>query len=115
MPQSVYAVPLQIDHTLARQHHGTDDPDNLALACLNCNLHKGPNLAGIDPDTGRLVPLFHPRRDKWDEHFRWSGPLLAGLTPTGRATLGVLAINDPAIVRVREALIAEGHFPPPTA
>lgn len=114
MPQSAYAVPLQIDHIIARQHRGADDLANLALACLSCNVHKGPNLSGMDPVTGRVVPLFHPRRDRWDEHFQWSGALLIGLTPTGRATVDVLAINDPAIVRAREALIAEGYFTPPT-
>jgi len=48
-----------------RQHGGTDDPGNLALACHRCNLRKGPNLTGIDPITGEIVPLFDPRRDRW--------------------------------------------------
>jgi hypothetical protein len=35
-----------------------------------------------------------------------------GLTEVGRVTIRVLAINDPAAVRVRRELIAEGAFPP---
>ena len=57
------------------------------------NLHKGPNLSGIDPQTGQIVPLFHPRRDLWYEHFERRGPIIIGLTPTGRATVRVLAMN----------------------
>jgi hypothetical protein len=111
MPEEADEVAQSVDHIVARQHHGTDDPDNLALACLSCNLHKGPNIAGIDPDTGQLAPLFHPRRDHWDQHFRWNGARLIGLTPTGRVTVDLLAINDERNVVAREALIAEGRFP----
>jgi hypothetical protein len=60
---------FHVEHIRARQHRGGDDPDNLALACRRCNLHKGPNLSSIDPQTGQLVPLFHPRLDVWSEHF----------------------------------------------
>jgi hypothetical protein len=45
------------------------EPNNLALACWNCNLKKGPNLSGVDPNTGQVVALFHPRQDEWDEDF----------------------------------------------
>lgn len=86
-------------------------PDNLALACLRCNSHKGPNLAGIDPDTGRMTRLFHPRQDIWDQHFRWNGPYLLGLTDVGRTTIAVL--TNPDYVALRESLIAEGLFPRP--
>ncbi|HSS19497.1 MAG TPA: hypothetical protein VLL54_05435 [Pyrinomonadaceae bacterium] len=57
--------------------------DNLALACIDCNLHKGPNLTGIDPNTGVITPLFHPRRDAWVEHFGWDGIYLVGSTGCG--------------------------------
>ena len=67
-----------IDHIIARQHGGQSERSNLALACLNCNAHKGPNISGLDPKTGRLTRLFHPRRHKWNRHFRWLGPLLIG-------------------------------------
>jgi hypothetical protein len=53
---------LHVEHILPRKHNGDDSSDNLALACADCNLAKGPNIAGIDPDTGRMSRLFHPRR-----------------------------------------------------
>jgi hypothetical protein len=49
-----------IEHIVSKQHGGRDTVDNLALACHRCNLKKGPNLTGVDPETGELAPLFHP-------------------------------------------------------
>jgi 5-methylcytosine-specific restriction endonuclease McrA len=69
MPATMHPAPFQIDHIIARQHAGTSDEQNLALACIHCNRFKGPNIAGLDPETGELVRLFHPRTDKWADHF----------------------------------------------
>src|SRR5437868_2078149 len=67
---------FHVEHIIAKQHGGRDSLANLALACHQDNLRKGPNLTGIDPQTGRLTKLFHPRRHKWSWHFRWDGPYL---------------------------------------
>jgi hypothetical protein len=99
-----------IDHIIARQHRGQTVEGNLALSCYRCNSFKGPNIASIDPETERLVPLFHPRRDSWTSHFEWDGPWLRGLTPVGRATVELLQINHPDAVLIREELIREGAF-----
>ncbi|MBN9119708.1 MAG: HNH endonuclease [Planctomycetes bacterium] len=82
------------------------------MNAVYCNLHKGPNIAGIDPDTGQLTRLFNPRTDDWNEHFAWSGHILVGRTAIGRTTVVVLATNDAAARVVRAALMAEGVFPP---
>jgi hypothetical protein len=76
-----------------------------------CNSFKGPNIAGVDPQSGAIVRLYHPRRDRWSRHFRWEGPVLVGRTRSGRATIAVLQINDPEFVAVRRALIEEGRLP----
>jgi HNH endonuclease len=112
LPQDHYRERFQIDHIISQQHGGPTAEGNLALCCVRCNLHKGPNIAGIDVVSGKVVPLFHPRRDVWSEHFRWDGAVLVGLTPTGRATVHVLNINHPGRIVVRESLISEGVFPP---
>jgi len=112
LPQSGWPIRHQVDHIIAEQHEGSDEPSNLALACAHCNRHKGPNLSGLDPATRELTRLYHPRRDRWREDFAWQGAILIGLTAIGRTTVQVLAINDPVMVRTREALIAEGRFPP---
>ena len=103
---------LHVEHIVAKQHGGTDDPDNLALACHHDNDHKGPNLSGIDPETGKVVRLFHPRRQRWSRHFRFEGPIIVGRTQCGRATVAVLALNAPDRVELRAELIAGGLFPP---
>ena len=89
----------------------SDAEDNLALACFACNNHKGTNLSGLDPQTGELTRLFHPRRDEWNEHFRWDRAWLVGRTAIGRATVEVLAINLPHRWELRAALLEEGVFP----
>ena len=111
LPQHADPLPFQIDHVLAQQHGGLTVSENLALACLFCNKHKGPNIAGIDPQSGKMVRLFHPRRDKWSRHFRWEDCRLVGRTATGRATIHVLAINHPDNIELRKALIDNGEFP----
>jgi len=112
MPQEYDDLPFQIDHIIARKHGGLTTARNLSLACFLCNNHKGPNIAGRDPRTGRIVRLFHPRRHKWQEHFQWDGPRLVGRTAIGRATIAVLEINLTQRVALRQALIDEGLFPP---
>src|SRR5205085_2018172 len=109
---SAYPVAFEIDHIIAKQHHGKTVLSNLALACLHCNGHKGPNLTGIDTATSRTKPvrLFNPRRHKWAHHFRFSGPYLVGKTSIGRATIAVLLMNDPVVVALRQELIDEGIF-----
>lgn len=83
---------------------------NLAFSCLHCNLHKGPNIAGIDPATGLLTPLFNPRTDIWPEHFAWAGFELVGRTAIGRVTVRVLDFNEPEFVAVRATLREEGVY-----
>lgn len=95
---------FHIEHVIPRQHGGGDDPSNLALACYHCNHHKGPNLTGIDPETGQIIPLFNPRTQLWNEHFALEGMEVVGLTPTGRTTVRVLAMNTDVQRQVRAEL-----------
>jgi hypothetical protein len=111
LPQALDKLPFEIDHVIPSVHGGKTIAGNLALSCFLCNRHKGPNLAGIDPETRRLTRLFNPRRHSWQRHFAWDGPLLVGRTAIGRATVRVLAINSALRIRLRSELIAEGVFP----
>lgn len=101
---------FHIEHVIAKQHGGTDDPETLCYACSECNWAKGPNLAGLL--GGKLYPLFNPRKQNWKRHFRWSGAILIGKTKTGTVTVHVLNINDPTRVMLRQNLQLEGRFPP---
>ena len=97
-------ISLQIEHIIALKHRGTDSPDNLALACIECNLCNGSNLSGIDPGSGQLTRLFNPRTDPWQVHFAWIGVRIQGLTAIGRTTVDVLDMNESEKLEVRLAL-----------
>jgi hypothetical protein len=107
----LYDQPFHIDHIIAQKHHGQTIAENLAFSCLDCNLHKGSNIAGLDPLTAKLTRLFNPRSDRWNDHFAWSGATMIGLTDIGRTTIDVLEINQPIRVRARRIFIDEGSFP----
>jgi hypothetical protein len=107
LPQRFSHLTFSIDHVIARQHKGETIDSNLALACPFCNRHKGPNIAGIDPETKQITRLFHPRSHLWAEHFLWNGSLLFGKTAIGRTTIVVLAINHAVQVAMRNTVIDE--------
>src|SRR4051812_24385776 len=73
LPQSISFLTFPLDHVIAIQHGGQGTEENLAVACPECNLSKGPNVAGLDPRTGKLTRLFNPRIDEWTRHFRFEG------------------------------------------
>lgn len=104
LPEWASPIPFHIEHIRAKQHGGEDQLDNLALACDRCNLHKGPNLTGIDPDTDEITPLFHPREQVWPDHFGADGSLIVGKTSIGRTTLDLLRMNTPRRQQLREAI-----------
>jgi len=106
-------IPHEPDHVIAEQHGGQATLENLAFACFHCNRRKGPNLASVDPATGEVVRLFQPRTMRWQEHFAMDRLQFIGLTPAGRATIGLLRLNSPERIALREVLAAAGRFSPP--
>lgn len=113
-PEEFNSGRFAVDHILPRVLGGTDDLNNLALSCRNCNERKQDATEAQDPLTEAIVPLFHPRRDRWKDHFAWSGDFrhIIGLTPTGRATIVRLQTNHSGVVRQREVLHQLGLHPP---
>ena len=110
LPQHASALRFHLEHILPKQHGGSDDAANLALACPECNHFKGPNLTSIDPDTGTVTPLFHPRDDRWEDHFARNGARLVGKTAAGRTTVWLLEMNSRDRLRLREMLLRLGGF-----
>jgi len=104
-------APHEPDHIVAIKHRGETHEDNLGWTCFSCNRHKGSDLASIDLETGRLMRLFNPRRDRWTKHFRLEGAFIIPLTPVGRVTEYLLQFNLPESVQRREMLILAGRYP----
>ncbi|MBV6624075.1 MAG: HNH endonuclease [Rivularia sp. (in: Bacteria)] len=83
----------EVDHIIAVKHGGATDAENLAFTCWRCNRHKGTDLGSFDPQTGEFSFLFHPRKQKWEEHFRMENFNIQGLTAEGRTTANLLQLN----------------------
>jgi hypothetical protein len=112
-PEYIFNARLHVEHIVPRRRRGTDDPDNLALACAHCNAHKAAATSAPDPETGRDVPLFSPRRDNWDDHFVVDDTFrVLGRSPIGRATVARLHMNDEEPLRARAWWVICGLFPP---
>ncbi len=95
-PERLSASRFTVDHIIPKSLGGSDDLDNLALACRRCNEKRYNFVAGIDPETQDIVPLFNPRKQKWVEHFVWQDDVvvIGGTAPVGRATCLRLDLND---------------------
>lgn len=85
-----------IDHIRPKSLDGSDELENLALACRRCNERRHNFIASIDPESQATVPIFNPRLQRWNEHFVWRdrGILIEGTTSVGRATCVRLDLND---------------------
>lgn len=106
--------PLEIEHLVPKALGGTDDRSNLWLSCRLCNQYKATQVRAADPVTRRSVRLYNPRRQRWSRHFAWSqdGTRIVGLTPTGRATVAALRINNPHAEAIRREWVMAGWHPP---
>jgi hypothetical protein len=113
--QERYAMQsFSAEHIEPRSRKGKTNLDNLAWACQGCNSHKYLKTSARDPVTGELVSLFHPRRQRWSDHFYWSHDftLIVGLTPAGRATVQALKLNRPGLIELRRILVRVAVHPP---
>ena len=101
--------PHQVDHVVSRKHGGTSAFDNLAYACILCNRYKGSDVASINPKTGEAVRLFHPRQDRWTDHFRLDADFIESLTDAGGATVRLLRLNAAERIAERRLLSWPRH------
>lgn len=104
-------LPHEPDHIVACKHGGKTIPGNLAWTCFFCNRFKGTDLSSIDLETGRIVRLFHPRRDTWGRHFRLIHGFIKPTSAVGRVTEYLLQLNRSNLLEIRKELIAAGLYP----
>jgi 5-methylcytosine-specific restriction endonuclease McrA len=113
LPQSAQEAAFHVDHIKPRSARGATVASNLALACVTCSLRKAARTQARDAVSNERVPLFHPRQDRWSDHFQWTrGCRLLGRTPTGRATIVALGMNRPAVIAIRKGLLKLGLMAP---
>ena len=102
---------FHVDHIHPVARDGRTELSNLALACVSCSLRKGARMTCVDPKTGGKAPVFHPRLQKWKEHFRWAGLRVIGRSPTGRATVELLRMNREIALAIRAEEVRFGRHP----
>ena len=112
-PEQVFNFAFEVEHIEPRAGGGSDSLDNLALACESCNLYKAAATTGRDDLDDRDVPLYHPRMDRWAEHFRYDpeSGMVVGLSATGRATASRLRMNSAFQLRARLHWMRLGLYP----
>lgn len=112
-PEAVFNFPLEVEHIVLISREGVDFETNWALACRSCNLRKATHLSGVDPESQAMTRLFHPRDDRWEDHFRvdMQSGIIEGITPVGRATVTRLAMNSEAQIVARCQWMRLGFFP----
>lgn len=108
-----------LDHLIPQSLNGSDDPENLALACHRCNGRRYNFTTGIDPETQAVVALFNPRQQQWSDHFIWTadGLRIFGISSVGRTTCIRLDFNDDyhdegSIRNARRLWLRGGWHPP---
>jgi len=105
---------LEIDHIIRKAIGGSDEEENLWLACSLCNNYKGTQTDAFDQVTQKYVKLFNPRTQQWSQNFAWSEDAteIIGLTACGRATVTALQLNNNIAVSVRRQWVSAGWHPP---
>jgi hypothetical protein len=112
-PEAVFNFAFEVEHVRPQAEAGTDEENNLALACRSCNIFKAAHLTGFDEMTRGDVRLFNPRLDAWADHFEAVAAtgMIRGLTEVGRATVARLRMNRPQQLNARLQWMRLGLFP----
>ncbi len=102
----------QVEHIIPVKHGGTADFENLALACIACNLFKGSDVGSFDfAADGKITRFFNPREDVWTQHFQIDEDgIIESLTAVARVTIRILRFNDEDRIEERRELIESGLF-----
>ncbi len=104
-PESAFNFPFEIDHFIPLSKNGTDDLNNLVLACRACNAYKAFHNIGLH-DKKEDIRLFNPRQDIWNKHFRVNLDTLGieGLTKIGSGTINRLKMNSVRQIKIETNL-----------
>lgn len=112
MHQALQGATFHVEHVVPRSAGGPDSVDNLAWACPSCNLHKADRVNVRVDDLGDAIPLFHPRLDRWEDHFEWNDYTIVPKTEVGQVTIATLKLNHERRIKIRQAEQLFELFPP---
>jgi HNH endonuclease len=112
-PESIFNAVFEVEHIIPVVAGGNDSEENLALACRSCNSFKGIRSSYLDPESDREEQLYHPRQDRWADHFSVSSESseIMALTAIGRVTAICLKMNSRAQLTARQFWLQLGLFP----
>lgn len=112
-PEVVFNFPFEVEHIIPVSRGGLDTEPNWALACRSCNLRKAMHLSGVDPESQAVARLFHPRGDRWQQHFQLDleSGRIEGLSIIGKATVARLEMNSPSQIAARRQWLRLDLFP----
>lgn len=112
-PEAIFNFPFEVEHVLPSSQQGKNVDSNLALACRSCNLSKSNHVGGRDDETESTAPLFHPRRDSWEDHFQFNAKsgIISGKTASGRVTVERLRMNSRLQCAARVQWMRLGLYP----
>ena len=103
---------FHVDHIISIKHSGKTEAPNLAYTCSTCNYFKGTDIVSIvNYPNLEFARLFHPRLDKWHEHFELKDAEISPMTPIGKVTANILQFNTSQRIKDREQLITLGEYP----
>ena len=113
-PADFTTEPFSIEHIQPRSKQGPNTADNLAYACIGCNVYKSDRTEFLDAVSGNIIPLYNPRTMRWNDHFLWDESLtaLVGRTAVGRVTIEAMRLNRQPLKNLRRALVVIGEHPP---
>ncbi len=60
LPDKVSFYNFQIDHIISVKHGGTNELENLAYCCPDCNYFKGADVGSI-LENSKLIRFYNPR------------------------------------------------------
>jgi hypothetical protein len=101
----------EVDHIISEKHGDPTTAYNLAYACLFCNRAKGSDIGSICWRGGEFSRFFHPRTDRWFDHFTLSGVEIIPRTNIGEVTARILGFNHPDRLLERRTLQAVNRYP----
>ncbi len=103
-----------VEHIIPLIKGGLNELHNLCFSCQGCNSHKFTKTEAPDPYDGQIVPLFHPRKMEWKEHFMWNKDFtqVIGITPVGRASTEALKLNRKKLQNFRRVMFNSNEHPP---